>query len=202
MKGMDSWPNVERTAILPPHIEETVAAIARLHAEHHARATPLQRFTEDLTARAGQSATIAWLTLAVVGWIAINVGLLAIGRRPFDAPPFAWLENLATLAALYVTILILSTQRREDELAGHREQLTLELAILGDQKAAKIIELLEEIRRDHPALRDRVDRDASAMSTPADPQAVLNAIKVSQEDRIGQLTSKSESEEQVDSLSK
>lgn len=174
----------ERTAILPPHIEATVAAIARLHAEHHKRATPFQRFTEDLTARAGQSITIAWLTVAVVFWIGANLLLIALGRKPFDPPPFAWLEGVISLAALYMTILILSTQRREDELGSHREQLTLELAILGDQKAAKMIELLEELRRDHPAIHDRDDHDARAMSTPADPQAVLDAIKDSHEEML------------------
>jgi hypothetical protein len=73
--------------------------------------------------------------------------------------------------------LNLSTQRRDDELASYREQLTLELAILGEQKSAKIIELLEELRRDDPTIRDRIDHDAAAMSAPADPQAVLDAIK-------------------------
>lgn len=76
-----------------------------------------------------------------------------------------------------MTILILATQRREDQLAGHREQLTLELGILSEQKAAKIIELLEELRRDSPHLRDRVDHEALALSAPADPEAVLEAIK-------------------------
>ncbi len=76
-----------------------------------------------------------------------------------------------------MTVLILVTQRREDQLASHREQLTLELGILSEQKAAKIIELLEELRRDMPHVRDRVDEEAVAMSAPADPEAVLNAIK-------------------------
>ena len=173
-----------RTAILPPHIEATVAAIARLHAEHHKRATPLQRFTEDITARAGRSVAVAWLTAATAAWIGINLVLVAVGRAPPDPPPFPWLELVVSLGALYMTVLILSTQRREDELAGHREQLTLELAILGDQKAAKIIELLEELRRDHPAIHDRVDHDAHAMSTPADPQAVLDAIKDSHDELL------------------
>ena len=62
-------------------------------------------------------------------------------------------------------------------MAGYREQLTLELAILGEQKSAKIIALLEEMRRDSPSLRNRVDEEAAAMSIAADPQAVLDAIK-------------------------
>ena len=85
------------------------------------------------------------------------------------------------MLALYVTVLILTTQRREDQLAGYREQLTLELAILGEQKSAKIIALLEEMRRDSPTLRNRVDEEAAAMSVAADPQAVLDAIKESED---------------------
>jgi uncharacterized membrane protein len=173
-----------RSAILPAHIETTVAAIARLHAEHHKRATPFQRFTEDLTAKVGQTRFVGWLTLFVGSWIVINVVAVLTGRQPFDAPPFSWLELLVSLAALYMTALILSTQRRDDELASHREQLTLELAILSDQKSAKIIKLLEEMRRDHPDLRDRVDNDAHVMSTPTDPQAVLDAIKASHDEML------------------
>ena len=76
-----------------------------------------------------------------------------------------------------MTVLILTTQRREDELTSHREQLTLELAILREQKSAKIISLLEELRRDDPHLHNRHDAEAEALSTPADPNAVLEAIK-------------------------
>ena len=173
-----------RSAILPAHVETTVAAIARLHAEHHKRATPFQRFTEDLTAKVGEPRFVGWLTLFVGGWIFVNLVTILTGRQTFDAPPFAWLELLASLAALYMTALVLSTQRRDDELVSHREQLTLELAILSDQKSAKIIGLLEEMRRDHPDLSDRVDHDAHVMSTPTDPQAVLDAIKASHEEML------------------
>jgi uncharacterized membrane protein len=92
------------------------------------------------------------------------------------------MQGAIGLSALYMTTLILITQRREDELAGHREQLTLELGILSEQKSAKIIALLEELRRDAPELRNRVDPQATAMSTPADPQEVLNAIKETHEE--------------------
>jgi uncharacterized membrane protein len=80
-----------------------------------------------------------------------------------------------------MTVLILTTQRREDKLAGLRDQLTLELSILSEQKSAKIIELLEELRRDDPNISDRADKHADALSTPADPDAVLGALKDTQE---------------------
>lgn len=115
--------------------------------------------------------------MVVLGGTLANLGAAWLGHEPVDPPPFAWLQGVVGLLALYIAVLILATQRREDQLAGHREQLTLELAILGEQKAAKIIQLLEEMRHDDPSLRNRVDHKAPTLSAPADPQAVLDAIK-------------------------
>ena len=76
-----------------------------------------------------------------------------------------------------MVVLILATQRREDQLGQRRELLLLELAILSEQKTAKVIQLLEEFRRDSPLIHNRVDQEAAAMAQPADPQSVLDAIK-------------------------
>lgn len=166
---------------LPIHVEDTVQAVARFHSAHKAEAGGLQRSIERLTRRAGSPAFAALLTALVVGWIGLNFGLVAAGRKPLDEPPFVWMQGAVALTALYMTIFILTTQRREDKLAGLRDQLTLELSILGEQKTAKIIGLLEELRRDAPNLSDRVDEDAEALAMPSDPDAVLHALKDTQE---------------------
>jgi uncharacterized membrane protein len=102
---------------------------------------------------------------------------VALGYRPLDPPPFPWLAGAASVASLYLVVLILTTQRRDDRLAQRRELLNLELAILSEQKTAKVVALLEELRRDSPAVRDRVDKLADVMARPADPQSVIDAIK-------------------------
>ena len=117
------------------------------------------------------------MTAAVILGVCGNTLAPVVGLKPWDEAPFAWLQGTLGLLALYVTMLILTTQRREDQLAGCREQLTLESAILGEQKSAKIIALLEEMRRDSPTLKNRFDEEAAAMSIAVDPQAVLDAIK-------------------------
>ena len=73
-------------------------------------------------------------------------------------------------------VLILVSQEREDQLAHHREMLILELAILSEQKIAKVIQLLEESRRDNPTIRNRRDTEAETMGRAADTQSVLDAI--------------------------
>jgi uncharacterized membrane protein len=174
-------PENVKIPILPAHVEDTVQAIARLHAEHYEKATPFQKTIDGLTARTGRPEFVGILTVLVLGWMAANVIFPHLGYPPLDEPPFPWMQGAIGLSALYMTMLILITQRREDKLASHREQLTLELGILSEQKSAKIIELLEELRRDAPDLRNRVDPEATAMATPADPQEVLDAIKETHE---------------------
>ena len=165
------------TPILPTHIEDTIRSIARLHADHHQQATTLQRSVDRLTALVGQPRFIGVITVLVALWFAGNLLAPVLGLRAFDPPPFPWLATLTALVALYVTVLILSTQRRENTLAQLREQLTLELAILSEQKTAKTIQLLEEMRRDNPMIHNRIDEEAEAMAIPADPSSVLEAIK-------------------------
>ena len=165
------------THILPAHIEDTIHSIARLHAAHHHAASPLQRTADRMTRFLGRPRFVGLLTLFVVGWVGLNLAAHALGYSMVDPPPFAWLGLATSIVSLYMVVLILTTQRREDQLAQHREQLTLEVAIVNETKTAKIIELLEEMRRDNPALPNRIDEEAAAMAEPADPQSVLDAIK-------------------------
>jgi uncharacterized membrane protein len=71
----------------------------------------------------------------------------------------------------------LTTQSGDDRLTQRRELLNLELTILSEQKIAKVVALLEELRQDSPHLHNRVDDLAEAMARPADPQSVIEAMK-------------------------
>jgi uncharacterized membrane protein len=113
------------------------------------------------------------LAVAIAAWIGMNVAGVVLGHRAIDPPPFPWLQGVLTVMALYVTLIILTTQRRDDRLSAHREQQILRLSMLAEQKIAKAIALLEENRRDNPMMRNRVDTEALAMAIPADPGEVL-----------------------------
>ncbi len=159
-------------------MDETVHAIARLHALHRAGATPLEKLFAGMTAAMKRPRFAAVTTAAIAAWIGWNLASrLLFGLAPFDPPPFLWLVAAAQIGALYVTLNILASQRREDELAELREQLALDLAILNEQKTAKIIHLLQELRRDLPEVDDPADAEAEAMEHPSDPAMILEAIK-------------------------
>ena len=159
---------------LAEHVAQTVESVAAFHREHYRGASRLQRAIDGITERLGRPAAV--IVLAVV--IGVWAGLAAWrGDGRVDQPSFAWLELAATVAALVVSLLILVTQRREDQLADRRAQLTLELALLADKKSAKIIALLEELRRDQPDVADRIDLESDEMAKPTDPHAVAASIE-------------------------
>jgi hypothetical protein len=51
-----------------------------------------------------------------------------------------------------------------------------------ERKVAKVIELIEELRRDSPTLKNRTDQEARQMSVRTSPGEVLIAIKDSHEE--------------------
>jgi uncharacterized membrane protein len=166
-------------ASLPAHIEEALASIGRLHSDHHQSATGLERTVDRLTGFLRRPRAAGLLAVGVAAWICLNLALRALGAASIDPPPFSGLQCVASVGALFMTLFILATQRRADELSELREQLTLEMTMLSEQKTAKLIGLLEELRRDLPNVSDRHDSEAEDLSQRADPAAVLEALKES-----------------------
>jgi uncharacterized membrane protein len=173
-----------KSPILPSHIAETVDAVAQIHSDHHLKRTPMEIFMDNWTARLARPAVLLAIVCGVALWIALNLLAPLAGYAIIDTPPFPWLFEALTFLGLVMGILILSTQRRADQLAELREQMTLELASVTERKVAKIIELIEEARRDSPTLKNRTDHEARQMSERTSPGQVLIAIKDSHEEMV------------------
>ena len=102
-------------------------------------------------------------------WIVVNLELKFSGHVPWDEPPFSWLQGLVTLLGLTATITVVVNQARQGQLAEQRAQLQLQIVLLTEQRSAKIIALLEELRRDLPGVHNRLDIEAEVMVRPAAP---------------------------------
>ncbi len=81
------------------------------------------------------------------------------------------------IAALLIATGVLVQQNRQDKLAEQRSHLMLQIELLTEQKIAKLIELMEELRQDLPDIRDRYDWEAQIMKQATDPQVVLNILR-------------------------
>lgn len=162
---------------LPSHVEDTIESTARVRAAQLGDTSPLRNRIGKLTGVLGRPAFLGAVVAGMLAWIVINIIVQRLGFRAADAPPFVWMQTVTSGLALLVTILILSTQQRDDVIAERREHLSLQLALLADQRLAKIIALLEDLRRDDPHIADRTDLHAQALAEPTDPHAVSEAIR-------------------------
>lgn len=162
---------------LPTHVEETVHSVADLYAKHSRQASISQRAIERVISQLAQPVAVVLIALLIVLWIGTNMVLHRLHFVPFDPPPFQYLQGAVSAAALFMTVLILTSQRHENRLAERRAQLSLQLAMVSEQKIAKLIELVEHQRLDNPQIANRIDQEAAEMAKPADHDAILEAIQ-------------------------
>jgi uncharacterized membrane protein len=155
--------NVETIASLRGRAEEELS--------HH------QRRVERVTVALGHPHTIYVLALFVAGWVLWNALGRRLGLPTWDAPPFQGLQVVASVSALLMTIMVLTTQNRQSKQAEQRSHLDLQVNLLAEQKVAKLIELVEQLRRDMPEVPAREDPVAQSMTEPLDPKAALTALK-------------------------
>ena len=162
---------------LSGQIDDTIESVAALERKALEAASLEQRAIERFTLAVGRPRTV-YVVLALVGvWILLN-GLLALAGRPqLDPPPYYWLDGVLALAALLMTIVILTTENRMSEIAEMRSRLNLQVTLLSERKAAKIIQLLEELRYDLPSVENREDPEAAALTLPTDPHAVAEQLE-------------------------
>jgi uncharacterized membrane protein len=167
----------EQSPALPAHVGEALQAIADMEAAHHEQASPLAHLVDRMTAKVAQPRFLIYVGAAVIPWIGYNALLWRVGLIAPDAPPFPLLALGISCVALFIAVLILVSQRRADRLGNLRQQMTLEMALLTTQKASKLVELMEEFRRDSPNVKDRIDLEAMEMAGATDHGVVLQAIQ-------------------------
>ena len=131
-----------------------------------------QRAIETFIHALARPLTIYVFVGLCVAWVIYN--LCAV--TPFDALPFPALQDIITFYAAIIATCVLIAQTREKAEADRRANLELHVSLVAEQKATKIISLLEELRRDLPNVRDRNDVVANELQQEIDARAVHSAL--------------------------
>lgn len=160
----------------PDAVVRNVEAVLGMRVRVEADVGAHQKAIERLTNALGRPRTLYVVVAFVVSWSIANLVALRVGVYVPDPPPFFWLQGMVGLAALLVATLVLITQNRHALLSDRRERFELQVNLLTEQKTAKVIELIEELRRDLPNVRNRRDREAEAMQCAAEPLLVDAAL--------------------------
>lgn len=161
---------------LPKQVIDNIENVIRFEAKQDSQAPFHEKLLHDLAAVFATSQFLYLQIAFFTVWIALSHALggetLPLGLPKYDLPSY-FLDT----AALLITTGVLVRQSRQEQLAEQRSHLMLQINLLTEQKVAKIISLLEEMRAELPDLENRYDWEADVMQQATDPQVVLNILQ-------------------------
>lgn len=126
---------------------------------------------------------IVWFAV----WIMLNVGLIHIPRvSEFDKFPFSLLTMIVSLEAIFLSTFVLISQNRLAAASEKRAELDLQVNLLAEQKATKVLEMLDQITEQLDQVGSRFnfkpDPEVKALKVSPAPQEVLRVIESTVED--------------------
>ncbi len=157
-------------------ISQNIEAVLAFYTREEQKISRSQRILERISNSIGQPVFLGLILLFVAFWMLANALLRQLGIAEFDPAPFFWLQGIVGLGALLTATAVLTRQNRLAKLAEQRAHLDLKVTLLTEQKAAKLIDLLEELRRDLPNVRNRHDPEAAVLQQSMNPDLVLAAL--------------------------
>lgn len=157
-------------------ITQNIGAVQDFYSREDQKISLSQRLLERVSLAIGTPIYLGFILVVVALWMLANTVMPHLGLTPLDPAPFFWLQGLVGLGALLTATVVLSKQNRLAKLAEQRAHLDLKVTLLTEQKAAKLIDLLEELRRDLPNVKDRHDPEATALLQSMNPDRVLAAL--------------------------
>jgi uncharacterized membrane protein len=170
-------------AELPSSAKENLELLEKFD-ERQSEASRLQRAIERVSAFFGSPSYFLFSVAFIASWIALNAWGAHSGWHHVDEPPFPLLQGLVSSNALLLTIAVLIRQNRMAQIAEHRSHLDLQINLLTEQKVTKVLELVDNAMREIKNIRgapvESPRQQMEEMTKPADPHAILDAIKQKQ----------------------
>jgi uncharacterized membrane protein len=171
-------PNMaEPTPDRPAQLDQNIDSILEVQKRESEQRSSSHRFIDRIGRIIGRPLYLFGLFAFAAIWIAVNLLAPRFGLPEFDPRPFPLLDGILSLAALVSATVILIAQNRQTRIEQQHTHIALQVNLLTGQKVAKIIDLLEELRRDLPMVKDRFDAHAASLAKETDALQVLTAIE-------------------------
>jgi uncharacterized membrane protein len=161
----------------PAQLHQNIGSVLEVQKRESEQRSASHRFIDRMSRIIGRPLYLFALFAVAVGWITVNLLAPRWGLRAFDPLPFPLLDGVLSLAALVSTTVILIAQNRQTRIEQQHTHIALQVNLMTEQKVAKLINLMEELRRDLPMVKDRYDPQAASFAKETDALQVLTAIE-------------------------
>lgn len=168
-------------------VRKNTAAIAEMQRKVTEARTVGGRIADGITDFTGSMVFVYVHVVWFAVWILLNVGLIHIPRiSEFDPFPFQLLTMVVSLEAIFLSTFVLISQNRLACASEKRAELDLQVNLLAEQKATKVLEMLDQITEQLDQVGTRFnfkpDPEVKALKVSPEPQEVLQVIEETVED--------------------
>jgi uncharacterized membrane protein len=148
-------------------------AFGALKAQHNAERTLVEAAADTLNDLAASTPFLLLHLVWFLVWIPWNLGWL--GFKPFDPFPFGLLTMVVSLEAIFLSIFVLLSQKRESAIAELREELALQVNLRIEEESTKTLQLVAGL---YTRLGHRVaeDPELADMMQPLDVAGLERAL--------------------------
>ena len=121
-----------------------IDTIVRLESEEEERVTGIDRISGAIGNFAGSNIFILLQLGCVALWMLVNTSGIA-GLPRFDPYPFSLLSTILSLEGVLLVAFVLIRQKQQSVRADMRNHLGLQVSLLAEKEATKIIKLLQDL---------------------------------------------------------
>jgi uncharacterized membrane protein len=162
-------------------MRKNIAAVMKAQKQVTEARTAQGRIADAITAFSGSMAFVYMHAVWFGLWILLNIGLIHIPRiSEFDPFPFGLLTLIVSLEAIFLSTFVLISQNRLAQASERRAELDLQVNLLAEQKATKLLEMLDQMARELDGMSKHFnftpDPEVQALKVSPEPDEVLAVI--------------------------
>src|SRR3984885_10463788 len=126
------------------HLQEHIQVILKHEEEFLARRTAAERIGDSLGTFVGSLTFIGIHLLWFGAWILINT-LRFPHLSHFDPPPFAFLDTVVAIEAIFLASFIVMRQMRLGRRSDQRDHLILQVLLLAEKEITAVLQIERQI---------------------------------------------------------
>lgn len=153
--------------------------IRALESKALSQRTMPERMADALVVRFGTSGFFFACLIVTAVWMVVNLGLIP-GITPFDPYPFILLTMVASVGAIFMTVIILVSQNRHASIDTIRSELLLQMIVIAERELTKTLHLIAASRGSR---RKTSDKELADMLRDTDVSAIERELTKQLENR-------------------
>jgi uncharacterized membrane protein len=170
---------------LPAFTKHNIESVAAIEQALLNQRSIVDRISDRITAFVGSITFVVLHLMWFVVWVAINYAVEASGHVAFDPYPFIFLNLALSIEAVLLSTFVLITQNRQSRQADHWAHLDLQINLLAEREATRMLRMLNSICEHLGLELQTTDKELKDLTEPTQVKALAEHLEQTREQNNG-----------------